>query len=124
MKKIVLLIALLVSAASCMANNFVKVDGPDLVKPDGSKLFIKGANLGNWLNPEGYMFSFRKTNSPRMIQDLVCQLAGTDGLPFSGSGSRTIISHVPTSTSSRRRAPTQSVCLSITSCLPLKTIWA
>lgn len=78
MKKIVLLIALLVSAASCMANNFVKVDGPDLVKPDGSKLFIKGTNLGNWLNPEGYMFSFRKTNSPRMIQDLVCQLAGPD----------------------------------------------
>ena len=38
---------------------FVRVSGTDLVAPDGSKLFIRGTNLGNWLNPEGYMFGFR-----------------------------------------------------------------
>ena len=42
---------------------FVTIQGQDLIKPDGTKLFIMGTNLGNWLNPEGYMFKFNKTNS-------------------------------------------------------------
>ena len=46
---------------------FVRVDGPYLIEPSGDTLFIKGTNLGNWLNPEGYMFGFRKTNSAGMI---------------------------------------------------------
>ena len=41
---------------------FVKVDGPNLVKPDGTKLFIQGTNLGNWLNPEGYMFGLSNSS--------------------------------------------------------------
>ena len=44
-------------------NQFVRIEGQDLIQPDGSKLFIKGTNLGNWLNPEGYMFGSNKTNS-------------------------------------------------------------
>ena len=55
---------------------FVRVEGHDLVKPDGSRLYIAGTNLGNWLNPEGYMFGFGKTNSPSMINNLFCQLIG------------------------------------------------
>ena len=39
---------------------FVTIQGQDLIKPDGTKLFIMGTNLGNWLNPEGYMFKFSK----------------------------------------------------------------
>ena len=43
---------------------FVTIQGQDLIKPDGTKLFIMGTNLGNWLNPEGYMFKFNKTRVP------------------------------------------------------------
>lgn len=57
---------------------FVTISGPDLVQPDGSKLFIKGTNLGNWLNPEGYMFRFQRANSARFINEMFCQLVGPD----------------------------------------------
>ncbi len=57
---------------------FVRVSGTDLVAPDGSKLFIRGTNLGNWLNPEGYMFGFEKTNSPHYIDRMFCELVGPD----------------------------------------------
>ena len=58
--------------------DFVRVDGPNLVKPDGTRLYIQGTNLGNWLNPEGYMFGFSKTNSPWMIDLMLKQLVGPD----------------------------------------------
>lgn len=57
---------------------FVRVSGQNLIQPDGSKLFIKGTNLGNWLNPEGYMFGFNKTNSARFIDEMFSQLVGPD----------------------------------------------
>lgn len=57
---------------------FVNISGKDLIDSDGNKLFIKGTNLGNWLNPEGYMFGFKKTNSARFINEMFCQLAGPD----------------------------------------------
>ena len=57
---------------------FVRVSGPYLIKPDGDTLFIKGTNLGNWLNPEGYMFGFQKTNSAWMIDQMFKQMVGPD----------------------------------------------
>lgn len=57
---------------------FVRVQGQDLIKPDGTKLYIVGTNLGNWLNPEGYMFGFRKTNSPRFINEMFCEMVGEE----------------------------------------------
>ena len=59
-------------------DDFVRVEGPNLITPEGEKLFIKGTNLGNWLNPEGYMFGFQKTNSGRFINEMFCQLVGPD----------------------------------------------
>lgn len=56
--------------------DFLKVKGVNIVDSKGKKFFIKGTNLGNWVNPEGYMFGFRKTNSVRMINDMICQLLG------------------------------------------------
>ena len=50
--------------------------GPDLIKPDGSKLYIVGTNLGNWLNPEGYMFGFQRMTSPRLINEVFSELVG------------------------------------------------
>lgn len=60
------------------AEDFVRIEGADLITPKGEKLFIKGTNLGNWLNPEGYMFGFQKTNSGRFINEMFCQLVGPD----------------------------------------------
>lgn len=59
-------------------SDYVIVKGENLIKPDGSKLYIVGTNLGNWLNPEGYMFNFKKTNCEWMINGMICQLAGPD----------------------------------------------
>ena len=59
-------------------SGFVKVQGTNLVKPDGQKLFIQGTNLGNWLNPEGYMFGFTRTNSAWMIDLLFKEAVGPD----------------------------------------------
>ena len=60
------------------SSDFIRIDGQDLVAPDGSKFFIKGTNLGNWLNPEGYMFGFQKTNSARLIDQMFCEMVGPD----------------------------------------------
>lgn len=76
----------IIAALCCMAcapkdlpkEAFMRVNGPDIVAPDGSTFFIKGTNLGNWLNPEGYMFGFSKTNSVRMINDMFCEMVGPD----------------------------------------------
>lgn len=58
------------------SNNFVRVDGPNLVTPDGEVLFIRGTNLGNWLNPEGYMFGFQKINSAHFIDEMLREAVG------------------------------------------------
>ena len=60
------------------ASNFVTIKGENLMDANGKKLYIVGTNLGNWLNPEGYMFDFKKTNCEWMIHDMVCELAGSD----------------------------------------------
>ncbi len=57
---------------------FVHVKGTDLIQPSGEKLYIQGTNLGNWLNPEGYMFGFSKTNSPWMIDLMIKEAVGPD----------------------------------------------
>jgi len=57
---------------------FIKVDGQNLIKPNGEKLLIKGINLGNWLNPEGYMFSFKGANSARLIDQAIREMVGPD----------------------------------------------
>lgn len=56
---------------------FVRTDGTIFVNPDGSEFRIKGTNLGNWLNPEGYMFRFPgHVNSQHFINEALCQLVG------------------------------------------------
>ena len=57
---------------------FVTIEGDNLISPTGEKLTIMGTNLGNWLNPEGYMFGFSKTNSPWMIDLMLRELVGPD----------------------------------------------
>lgn len=57
---------------------FIRIDGANLIAPNGGKFFIKGTNLGNWLNPEGYMLLFKKTNSPRQIDQAYKEMVGPD----------------------------------------------
>ena len=57
-------------------DDVVRVDGTNLVEPNGERLFIRGTNLGNWLNPEGYMFGFRRVNSAHFIDEMFRQAVG------------------------------------------------
>lgn len=82
--RILLLFATILFIGGCQheidlpASSFIKVEGQDLIAPDGSKFFIRGTNLGNWLNPEGYMFGFRNTNSAGRINQAFCEMIGPD----------------------------------------------
>lgn len=86
MKKTLSLPGLLLSVLLCLsaglpsraAAQFVTIKGENLLTPNGKKLYIVGTNLGNWLNPEGYMFKFGKANCEWMINEMVCELAGPD----------------------------------------------
>ena len=57
---------------------FLKVSGKNIVTDKGQVYYIKGTNLGNWLNPEGYMFGFKKANSFRTINEVFSELVGPD----------------------------------------------
>jgi hypothetical protein len=66
-----------VSAAS--PTGFARVQGRQLLGPDGAPVLLRGINLGNWLVPEGYMFHFEKgPQSPRQIEELVRELVGSE----------------------------------------------
>jgi hypothetical protein len=82
-----LLLSVLVMLTACdpapkqtavVQQSFIKVDGPNLIGPNGEKFFIRGINLGNWLNPEGYMFGFKRTSSVRLIDQAFREMVGPD----------------------------------------------
>ena len=81
MKKILLVMfatALVACVAAGNRGKFVHVEGHNLIKPDGTQLYIQGTNLGNWLNPEGYMFGLSRTNSAWMIDLMIKEAVGPD----------------------------------------------
>lgn len=87
MKKILSILATVALMAGCggdkggetaVKKTFVTIDRTTLVGTDGEPFLIRGTNLGNWFNPEGYMFGFRKTNSARMIDTMLRELIGPD----------------------------------------------
>jgi len=55
---------------------FVYTSRTNIMTPDEKPFIIRGTNLGNWLVPEGYMFKFQNTNSPRLINEALNQLIG------------------------------------------------
>lgn len=66
-----------VCAALSAQSTFVRTQGRYLVAPDGKRLQLRGTNLGNWLEPEGYMFGFEGgPQSPREIEDFFNGLVG------------------------------------------------
>ena len=62
------------------ANNFITINGVDLQDGRGNKFFIRGTNIGHWLNPKGYMFGFEspKAGSPWKINQIFCELVGPE----------------------------------------------
>lgn len=75
---IILVLNLAASSSSHGQSRFVATRGKDLISPNDKPLLLKGINLGNWLLPEGYMFKFKTTNSPRLIQAAISELVGED----------------------------------------------
>ncbi len=74
-KYFVLLISTLLFAQQ---PKFVSTHGENIVTPDGKPMLLRGINLGNWLVPEGYMFKFKRANSPRLINETFVQLLGPE----------------------------------------------
>jgi aryl-phospho-beta-D-glucosidase BglC (GH1 family) len=74
----VLLVTLITCTSIDAQSRFVTTRGNLIISPDGKPLLLKGINLGNWLLPEGYMFKFKQTNSPRLIQTAINELIGED----------------------------------------------
>ena len=72
------LVIVLATSGLQASGKFIRVEGPNLILPNGERFYIQGTNLGNWLNPEGYMFGLQKTNSAWMIDLMVKQLIGPD----------------------------------------------
>ncbi|MBE0538843.1 MAG: cellulase family glycosylhydrolase [Ignavibacterium sp.] len=75
---VVLLSVILSSNTFPQENNFVTVNGKEIITPDGKPILLKGINLGNWLNPEGYMFRFENVSSFRLIDNTLKELVGAD----------------------------------------------
>jgi aryl-phospho-beta-D-glucosidase BglC (GH1 family) len=65
--------------AASAQKNFISVKGKEVIGVDGKPFQMRGTNLGNWLVPEGYMFKLKQTNSPRLINDMISQIAGPEG---------------------------------------------
>src|SRR5579875_1139589 len=56
--------------------SFVYTKGKEIYTSAGKPFIMRGTNLGNWLVPEGYMFKFKSTNSPRLINQTLNELIG------------------------------------------------
>ncbi|MCF8241624.1 MAG: glycoside hydrolase family 5 protein [Melioribacteraceae bacterium] len=74
--KRVLILLIFVASVITAQQKYYTVDGRNVIDPNGDVFIIKGVNLGNWLVPEGYMFKFKKANSPRMVNDVITELIG------------------------------------------------
>ncbi len=60
-------------------HGFVHTRGTEIVAADGEPIELRGINLGNWLEPEGYMFEFgHGVQSPTEIYDFFDELVGPE----------------------------------------------
>lgn len=68
--------AFLIATAGAQTKKFISTRGKEIIGADGKPFLIKGTNLGNWLVPEGYMFKFKATNSPKLINEAIMEILG------------------------------------------------
>jgi endoglucanase len=72
------LLAFLIPAGWAQSG-FVHTSGTELVDGQGKPLMLRGTNLGNWFEVEGYMFHLGDTaQSPREIEQLSYELIGPE----------------------------------------------
>src|SRR5580704_16528372 len=80
MKKLIksIIFLIVITSPLCLKAQtaFISVNGKEVITPDGKPFIMRGTNLGNWLMPEGYMFKFSKTNSPKLINEAITELIG------------------------------------------------
>jgi endoglucanase len=58
---------------------FLRTRGQDIVDESGEKVMLRGAGLGNWFLPEGYMWKFGPLGDrPRKIEKIVSDLIGPE----------------------------------------------
>jgi endoglucanase len=73
------LLFLLTSPILLAQRGFVHTKGSELVDAKGQPLMLRGTNLGNWLEPEGYMFHFEgDPQSTTEIETLTKELIGPE----------------------------------------------
>lgn len=80
-KRLCLLFAALGVLSSMLVaqRGFVHASGADVVDESGKPLMLRGINLGNWFEPEGYMFHFEGgAQAPREIEELTRELIGPE----------------------------------------------
>ncbi|NJD21062.1 MAG: glycoside hydrolase family 5 protein [Melioribacter sp.] len=63
---------------SAQTRGFIRCEGKNFIDANGKVFIPKGINLGNWLNPEGYMFHFEDVSSYRLIDNTFKELLGAD----------------------------------------------
>lgn len=61
-------------------NTIPSVKGTVILDANGKAIYLKGANLGNWLVPEGYMFKTGDVGSPSQIDQLLLEMVGPDSV--------------------------------------------
>jgi endoglucanase len=66
------------SFSFCQEHVFITIKGDKIIAPDGKELLLKGINVGNWLEPEGYMFNFKNAESSRKIYEVFNEIIGPD----------------------------------------------
>ncbi|MFZ1080496.1 MAG: glycoside hydrolase family 5 protein [Candidatus Kryptoniota bacterium] len=73
-----IVITWLIVSSAYAQNGYVTTCGKQIISADGNPLMLKGTNLGNWLEPEGYMFKIKEANSPRLIYEVFDELIGQE----------------------------------------------
>jgi endoglucanase len=73
------LLCLACTPALFAQRHFVHTSGPNIVDGNGKPLMLRGINLGNWFEPEGYMFHLDNgPQSPREIEEFTEELIGPE----------------------------------------------
>ncbi len=75
---IAFIFCLMYTQSFSQGTGFVSTKGKKIIAPDGRELFLKGINVGNWLEPEGYMFKFKSAESSRKIFEVFNEIIGPD----------------------------------------------
>lgn len=66
--------------SNSLVKGFLKTQGRDFINGDGEKILLRGVGLGNWLLPEGYMWTFhgKRADRPRRIEAFITELTGEE----------------------------------------------